>query len=351
MAELIKDRPIALEKIPFYNEMPPKPLTFDIGSTIHKFLKIDLDDLDGLQPIEGRRIDDKSPVFGVNPSEELLATYERDGVEFQMINVIANIYGVREENGVLVGKPYSISLKPMEKRGRVSRQSPGFFRNFDMESLRGQDYCYKGFNPFSFGYEVFSHYSTLISTGLLSGHSDMIGFVINTYALANKWDFKDVCLPEVPDCNEFLKEKFFKYRTRRYFKTFEDVRPRKIWGCDSPIELFLLHAMNYKGLSPEIQTALFNDGSTHPSLHQMISSNSKESEIKQITDADFYFSEQKLAVFCDSNAFHRGKKAMDKDTRIDGELKDIGIKSLRIMGRDIIDAPYDCVNRIIHSLE
>ncbi|HIE1342257.1 TPA: hypothetical protein ACXJUU_001699 [Serratia marcescens] len=351
MAELIKDRPVALDGIPFYKEIPKKPLTFDIGSTVHDFLKIDLDDLDGLQPIEARRIPENSPVFGVNPSDELLASYERDNIEFQMVNVIVNIYGIKEVEGVLVGKPYSISLKPMEKRGKATLKSPDYFRNFDMEILKGIDYVYKGFNPFTLGYEVFGNYSSLMSGGFLTGHTDMLGFVVNTYALANKWDFKDVCLPEVPDCNKFLREKFFKYRTRKYFKHFDNVKPRKIWGCDSPIELFLLHAMNDRGLSPEIQTALFADGSTHPSLHQMISSNAKESEVKQITDADFYFPEKRLAVFCDSNAFHRGKKAERKDTRIDTELNELNIKTIRIMGREIIDAPYECVNKIIQHLK
>ncbi|WP_075201113.1 hypothetical protein [Serratia marcescens] len=350
MAELIKDRPFDLEAIPFYREMPQKPLRFDIGSTVHDFLEIDLNELDGLQPIEGRRLSKDSLVFGVNPSEDLLNSYERDNVEFQMINVIVNIYGIKEDNGVLVGKPYSISLKPMEKRGKVTTNPPSFFRHFDLEFLRQQDYFYKGFNPFTLGYEIFGNYSSLISKGPLTGHTDMLGFVINTYALANKWDFKDVLLPAMPDCSNFLREKFSKYRTRRYFKPFENVKPRKIWGCDSPIELFLLHAMDSRGLSPEIQTALFEDGSTHPSLHQMISANSKESEIRQITDADFYFPEQRLAVFCDSNAFHRGKLAGKKDARIDSELNDLNIKTIRVTGREIIDSPYACVNRIIKML-
>ena len=37
----------------------------------------------------------------------------------------------------------------------------------------------------------------------------------------------------------FTREKFLKYRIKRYFKTFSNQKPRKIWGADSPIELFL----------------------------------------------------------------------------------------------------------------
>lgn len=350
MSNLIKDRPKILEELSFYNELPQLPVGIDVASTVHDFLKFDIDDLDGVQPVEEKYLAEAGRVFGVNPSEELISIYERENVDFQLINVVVNLHGFKEVDGVLMGKPYSISLKPMEKRGKVTKQPPSFFRNFDMEELRNQDNAYLGFNPFTQSYQMFGSYSTLCSAGPLKTHSDMIGFVLNTYALATKWDFDQVCMPAMPDCNEYLTEKFKKYRTRRYFKKFENIFPRKIWGCDSPIELFLLHAMSAKELFPEIQTALFEDGSTHPTLHQMISANSKECNIRQITDADFYFSENKLAIFCDSNAHHRSKKAKEKDARIDGELKELGIRSLRIMGAEIIEEPYVCVDKIEKNL-
>ena len=316
-----------------------------------QFGKLFLDNsLDGVLPVEGKHLEEAGRVFGVNPSEELVSIYERESVHFQLINVIVNLYGFEEVDGVLMGKPYSISLKPMEKRGKVTKQPPSFFRNFDMEGLRSQDNAYLGFNPFTQSYEMFGSYSTLIAAGPLKAYSDMIGFVLNAYALATKWSFDQICMHAMPYCNEYLSEMFKKYRTRRYFKKFENIRPRKIWGCDSPIELFLLHAMNAKGFFPEIQTALFEDGSTHPTLHQMISANSKECEIRQITDADFYFPEHNLAVFCDSNAHHRSKRAKEKDARIDGELKGLGIRSLRVMGTEIIEDPYNCVDLVEKNL-
>ncbi|OMH30218.1 endonuclease domain-containing protein [Motiliproteus sp. MSK22-1] len=350
MSELIKDRPEVLEKLPFYNELPQLPVGIDIASTVHDFLKFDIDDLDGLQPIEEKYLAEAGRVFGVHPSEELISIYERNKIDFQLINVIVNLYGFEEKDNTLIGKPYSISLKPTEKRGKVTKHKPAYFRNFNMENLRSQDLSYIGFNPFTQSYVMFGHYSTFISQGCFKTHSDMVGFVLNTYALATKWDFNEICLPGMPGCNQHLRTKFKKYRTRRYFKKFDSIRPRKVWGCDSPIELFLLQAMDVKGLFPEIQTALFEDGSSHPTLHQMITANSKECEIRQITDADFYFPEKKLAVFCDSNAHHRSKKAKDKDTRIDGELKDLGIDSLRIMGTDIVNDPYRCVDSILEKL-
>lgn len=350
MSELIKDRPQALENLPFYNELPQLPVGIDIASTVHDFLKFDIDDLDGLQPIEEKYLAEAGRVFGVNPSEDLISIYERNNIEFQLVNIIVNLYGFEKIDNFLIGKPYSIYLKPMEKRGNVTRHAPALFRHFDMAALREQDNSYIGFNPFTQSYSMFGNYSTFISAGNIKMHSDMVGFVLNTYALATRWDFDQVCMPAMPDCNDHLRAKFKKYRTRRYFKKFDNIRPRKVWGCDSPIELFLLHAMNAKGLSPEIQTALFEDGSVHPTLHQMITANSKECEVRQITDADFYFPDKKLAIFCDSNAHHRSTKARDKDARIDAELKELGIESLRVMGSDIIDDPYKCVDFILNNL-
>lgn len=343
MSKLITNRPEKLDNLEFYNKLPLLPLHIDLDSSIHDFLKFDIWGLDGLQPIEKKYLSKTSRFFGVNPSEELIDTYEKEGINFQLIHIIVNMYGFEEKDGVIIGKPYSISLKPMEKRGEIDEVSPKFFKHFDMEKLRNNDNVYFGFNPFSQSYQIYGNCNFFMSAEL---HTDMIGFVLNTYALATEWDFEQVCIPPMPDCNKYLTNKYKKYRTRRYFKKFDDIRPRKIWGCDSPIELFLLHALNAKDLTPEIQTALFEDGSTHPSLHQMIASNSQASEIQQITDADFYFPDSKLAIFCDSNAYHRSKKAKAKDFKIDKKLNNLGIRCLRIMGTDIINDPFKCVETI-----
>jgi len=59
------------------------------------------------------------------------------------------------------------------------------------------------------------------------------------------------------DLHQFIIEKFNKYRIKRYYKPFTDVKPRKIWGCDSPIELFLIQALAKNILYPVIQTSIF----------------------------------------------------------------------------------------------
>ncbi|MEW6427639.1 MAG: hypothetical protein AB1568_06345 [Thermodesulfobacteriota bacterium] len=350
MTNLIQDRPTELDSIDNYTLLPPLPVSIDLSASLHDFLNFDIHDLDGVQPIETKYIKDEPGFIEVNPSEAQLDKYEKDNVKFQMISVIVNAFGFKEVNGVMVGKPYSVSLKPMKKMGKISTVTPSFLRQLKLDELKENDWVYMGFNPFQQSYQMYGQYSTFISGSQYKMHPDMIGFVFNTYALSTKWEYDNICLPELKNSNEFLSAKYRKFRIRRYFKIFENLTPRKIWGCDSPIELFLLHALEKEDLNPEIQTALFENGETYPSLHHMISDNRRESEIRQITDADFYFPEKKFAIFCDSRSHHRSLKAKQKDERIDSELLNLGIRSLRISGSEIVNNPFNCVNLIKENL-
>ncbi|AWK84720.1 endonuclease domain-containing protein [Photobacterium damselae] len=348
MSNKITKRPEQLEEFKFYSELPAIPVAVD-KSSLHDFLQFDLYDLDGIQPLESFHFEKEGDVVEVQPSERLIDIYEQKNIRFQMVNIVANLYGFKEVDGVLYGKPYSICLQPMSKRGKVTKIEAGFFRSFRLDELDG-DYCYLGFNPFKLGYDMYGKYSTFISMGKINEYSDMVGFTLGTYALAENWNFDDICLVELKGCNDFLKKKYRKYRIRRYFTKFDNIYPRKIWGCDSPIELFLLQAFDSIGLEPEIQTGIFEDGSTYPSLHHMLSSNKRECEIRQITDADFYFREQKLAVFCDSNSYHSSPKKRAKDKKIDEQLEALGIRSIRLRGSDINDDPVGCAKKVAVNL-
>jgi very-short-patch-repair endonuclease len=50
-----------------------------------------------------------------------------------------------------------------------------------------------------------------------------------------------------------------------------------------------------------------------------------------------YFPDHKLAVFCDSMRHHRGRKAKAKDAAIDEKLAKIGLSSVRIPGKLIVE--------------
>jgi hypothetical protein len=181
--------------------------------------------------------------------------------------------------------------------------------------------------------------------------SDAIGFVYNTYFLASEYKKSDVLDPGM--CTVLLGENksalsdYRKFRFSRYFKPFKNIEPVKIWGCDSPIELFLLQAMNSLSLKPKIQMNIFADGSTFPSLQSMWENGKRTKSLsRMISEADFYFEKQKIAVFCDSIAYHSSPKDLVKDRAIDEQLQKIGIKSIRISGPDIMSSPLECASRI-----
>jgi len=71
---------------------------------------------------------------------------------------------------------------------------------------------------------------------------------------------------------------------------------------------------------------------------------------EMITEADLYFPKSKFAVFCDSKQFHRGKKNENKDDSINKSLAYIGIKTLRLTSKEIINNLDECATRITDQL-
>ena len=67
--------------------------------------------------------------------------------------------------------------------------------------------------------------------------------------------------------------------------------------------------------------------------------------MNMVTEADFYFPDKKLAVFCDSKKHHTSEEAIKKDKAIDVKLEALGITSLRISGVDIAKSPFDCASK------
>ena len=118
-------------------------------------------------------------------------------------------------------------------------------------------------------------------------------------------------------------------------------------GCDSPIELFLLQAMCQIGLHPKIQMLIFPDGSAFPSLQSMWERGIRTGRLsKIITEADFFFEDEKVAIFCDSVAHHTSAEDRAKDSAIDTKLGRIGIRSFRVSGKDIAISPVSCAAKI-----
>jgi hypothetical protein len=350
----IENRPKELWDFPNYGCLPDRPFEIDLESAIGEFLAQDIFDLDGTQPIESKILGlskkyfDGHPVIEVNPSEEAIDFYRERGDTFQMINVIVCCHSFEERGGKLYGLPYHISLRPAQKRGKPSSVGVDWIKNMDLSRVLEGNPHYMGYNPFS---DAFGFYAVGPVPTNENICSDTIGLVYNTYFLASNYDKKDVCDPGM--CTSLLGDSkslladYRKFRFSRYFREFKSTEPVKIWGCDSPIELFLLQAMSHLGLNPRIQTLMFPDGSTFPSLQSMWEGGLRTKKLaKTITEADFFFENEKVAVFCDSVAHHTSDDAVAKDSAIDQELTKLGIRSIRISGADIMSSPVECARKI-----
>lgn len=350
----IQNRPKELWAFPNYSCLPDEPFQIDLASAAGEFLANDIFDLDGVQPLESAVINlsneffEGVPVIHLNPSKEAIDLYKDRGDTFQMVNVVVCCHSFERRNGKLYGLPYHVSLYPAQKKGVPAEVSAEWINNIDLGRVLDGRPQYIGYNPFSKAFGIYAAGGVSVSKNTCS---DTIGFVCNTYFLTSNYVKSDVCDPGL--CTSLLGDSrgvigdYRKFRFSRYFKSFKNVAPIKIWGCDSPIELFLLQAMNQIGLNPKIQMLIYHDGSVFPSLQSMWEGGVRTSKLsKIITEADFFFENEKIAIFCDSVAHHTSPEDRAKDSAIDAKLEKIGIRSFRVSGKDIAESPVSSAAKI-----
>lgn len=246
---MINNRPKLLEDIPYYRHLPRAPFRYD-PSALPSVLNFDIYDTCGLLPITKEASDHYGEFLTVQPPEEVVNYYYEKNINFQMVSIVANFYDLKFENGVITGKPYSVSLVPATKRGKLDPRSVKFAQSLKLEEMENFGGIYLGFNPFNGGYGLFGSYSTLMGENGINSYTDSIGFVVNAYFLADQFEKDQVLLPNMVNAPSYIQEKYTQYRINHYFKQFNNTLPRKIWGADSPIELFLIQALAARDLYP-----------------------------------------------------------------------------------------------------
>lgn len=350
----IKNRPQELWAFPNYSHLPDESFHIDLAGAAGEFLARDLFDLDGVQPLELKVLNlsnekfEGLPVVGVNPSQEAIDFYRKRGDTFQMVNVVVCCHSFERREGKLYALPYHVSLHPALKNGSPQQVGVDRIANLDLGRILEGKPHYMGFNPFTTAFGLHAVGPVPVSETICS---DMIGFVYNAYIIASNHVQKDTLDPGL--CTALLDETqgvlgdYRKFRFKQYFKKFTDSKPVKIWGCDSPIELFLLQAMSQIGLHPKIQMLIYPDGSIFPSLQSMWEGGVRTKKLtKIITEADFFFEKEKVAVFCDSKAHHTSAAEIAKDFAIDRKLEAVGIRSFRLAGTDIAGSPVRCAAKL-----
>lgn len=343
----MENRPEYLSaNIKFYSEFP-KGYDLDIDySKLPALLNFDFHTLNGILPLTSSRFDyigkngdvdgEATSIVLVNPLAAEYDYFESIGVtEFQAISLVVNFYAVEEvETKTVRGIPYAVSLLPMTENNKIDTWNIELLKQSNLEKLCQQKtFVFTSYNPFSgwrngmvAPYPLFSQMTSMEPT-------DSIGFQWGMYFLTPVFDKKEVRIPENQTYSKEVNAKYRKYKVSRYFKPFKNSNPRQIWGCDSPIELFLLQGLYIRNNVPEIQMGFYSGGEIFPNYYRMAEEEVFVPEDRLITTADFYFPNEKLAVFCDGREFHDEKK----DQRINSELESIGVKVLRFSGKRITE--------------
>jgi hypothetical protein len=167
------------------------------------------------------------------------------------------------------------------------------------------------------------------------------------YFLCPVFNKSEVIIPENNEYSKAINSKYKKYKINRYFKPFGDTNPRQIWGCNSPIELFLLQGLYVRGIVPDIQMSFYRNGDIFPNYYKMSEQEVFLPQDKLITASDFYYPVNKLALFCDGKEFHDA----EKDKKIDESLDAIGIKTLRFSGKRITEDIETVLDEIENCLQ
>jgi hypothetical protein len=349
--QLINNRPKSLRQIPFYTSLPRGGIFFDYES-LPGFMNVDLYTLAGIMPKTVDLVKNTQVGFHINPSKKEIEYYRARNTEFQLIHVVANVHTFREqEDKSVIAYPYAISLVPGQKRGLPEVARINFVEKINLEKLNQHSHVYTDMSPFKPVYEGFYADISFIFGIEAEMYTDTVGFILETYLLPLDIEDEDIPMMGPQDIDPAVTEKYNKYRIKRYFKPFKDVKPRRIWGCDSPIELFLIQALASKNIFPVIQSLIFKNGEIFDNYYHMIEEKVFIKGDELITEVDLYFPEKKLAIFCDSTSFHRGKKNKDKDRLIDEELAKHGINVFRVMGKEIIENLDGVVEAICKTLE
>ena len=74
---------------------------------------------------------------------------------------------------------------------------------------------------------------------------------------------------------------------------------RRVWGAETPIELFVIQALAKEKLFPACQMLVMDDGATFPSLYHLWSDVEFRHSDGLVTEADLFFPAERVAVFCD----------------------------------------------------
>lgn len=332
---MIKNRPKIHYDLPYYQGLPPPPYQLDMRA-IPELIKLALLPLRAIEPLSPDVLEFTGEFVERTSSVEELEFYEREGSDFQIIMVVINsIYSgqIESVSGLL---PYSVSLIPASKRGKVEKITAQSVSRLQEVKMIEDGAAYMGLDPFSGEWKFLSDVGLIADMGAKSAMTDELGLVYEHFYLRLDCDLGNVLQAITIDMPEGRLKRYMRHRARLLYTPFTTLKSRQIWGVENALELFVYQEFNRQSLpAPVPQALLFDDGSCQPALYHAWESYVDGSDANLISECDFFFPEKKVAVFCDGGN-HSRAHIRERDARIDKSLLDLGIKSIRIKSRDIL---------------
>lgn len=314
--------------------VPPHPFAA-AWESIPEVVRVSMMPLSGIQPITTDMFAVAGKVLRTKPSDEEIELFREKGAKFQMISLVLTMAFWEEVNDQITGIPCSIHALPSIKRGKVQ------FCGIDTvaaiadvgDSTRIEN-VFADFDPFS------GHYSMSILGGDYVNWSRQkrpltnIGFVLERYFLAEHFDKENVTEFDgfIPEAH---RKAYKRNRIKKLFTPFRKWESRHIWGVESDIERFLFQELLSRGLRPQLQWIIYKSGQYYQSLYDVYKDIDFRHGAETLTEADLFFPEEMVAVFCDGSRHHKRRKDREKDERINAALLDIGITPVRVSGREI----------------
>ncbi|WP_260000514.1 endonuclease domain-containing protein [Leisingera caerulea] len=318
---------------------------------VPEVVRVSLMPVSGIQPLTGEMFKIAGGVLETAPSEAEFKLFQEAGTQFQMIHLVLSLAWWEDSGGEITAVPFSISAVPSSKRGKVTQNGIEFVAALNGAPVEpSSDTAYVGFDPFQGEHSLFSTGGG-VAFDFTAGKSpiDELGIVIERYFLALDYNRDDVA-----EFDEFLpddqsKKAYLRNRIKKLYTPFKAVECRRIWGLETPIELFLFQELLSRGLRPQCQCIIYPDGCVYQSLYDVYTDVEFRRGQNILTEADMYLPDKRLAIFCDG-AHHERAKQQKKDAKIGKQLANLGIQSVRVPGRLInsdLEAAGDLVSKAI----
>ena len=345
---MITHRPDHLLADAAYKILPAAPLNLD-WSSIPELVNLVISDLGGVQPPTKAMADAAGGEMRDKPSDGEIRLFEERGTTFQLVSVVLNLIPGKVIDGTRRYRPYSVTLIPGSKRGNIQTVHIDFISKLDLDAWPPLDLIYSHYDPFTGDWSAFGAMPGYFD-GKREGFLDEVGVVVDQFFLATHVPVEDeVLMLDLRMSSEKDTARYAKHRKNLFFKPFDKVRSRRIWGAETAIELFMIQALAKDGHYPECQMLIMNDGATFPSMYHLWRDPTFRKSEDIISSVDLYFPTENVAVFCDGGN-HARRKHKERDKNIDAALTALGIRPVRVLSSLIKSDLANAAGKVKHVL-